>query len=96
MIDSSTVQTVFFSPYRFAVVIVDVVGVWNEDEAVPPFLVLLQILKERAREDGFVLQRNLQKDDTFQQKPYTLQKAKTYIFMAVHCTGSRNVKLFYC
>lgn len=49
----------FISPHRFVVIIVDIVRVWDEQEAVPPFLALLQVLKEWAREDRLVLQRNL-------------------------------------
>lgn len=43
------------STHRFAVVTVDEVRVWDEEEAVPPFLVLLQVLKKGAREDGLVV-----------------------------------------
>lgn len=50
---------VFYPSYCFVLIIVDIVRVWDKQEAVPPFFAFLQILKERAREDGLVLQRNL-------------------------------------
>lgn len=31
----------FISPHRFAVIIVDIVRIWDKQEAVPPFLALL-------------------------------------------------------
>lgn len=46
--------------HSLAVVVVDAVGVGDEEETVPPFLVLLQVLEQRPREDTPVLQRNLE------------------------------------
>lgn len=45
--------------HRLALIEVDIIGVWDEEESIPPLLVVLQILEQRAREDGLILQRNL-------------------------------------
>lgn len=45
--------------YRFVVVVADIVGVRDKEEAISPFLVLFQALEDWSREDGFVLQRVL-------------------------------------
>ena len=50
-------------PYRFVVIVVNVVGVRNEEETVSPFLVLLQKLEQSSREDGPILQRGLSGTD---------------------------------
>lgn len=52
--------TCTFCAHRFAVVIADAIGVRNKQEVVPPSLTLLQVVKKGAREDGLVLQWNLE------------------------------------
>lgn len=52
--------TCTFCAHRFAVVIADAIGVRNKQEAAPPSLTLLQVVKKGAREDGLVLQWNLE------------------------------------
>lgn len=57
---SSTIQAQL-TPYSFVFIAADVVRVRDKQEAVPPLLVLLDVLKDGSREDGLVLQGNLQK-----------------------------------
>lgn len=61
------------TPYCFVLITADVVRVRHKQEAVPPLLVLLHVLKDGSREDGLVLQRNLQKSQpTFRKTCQTL------------------------
>lgn len=53
------VQRTLHPSHRLAVVVLDVMGVWDGKEVVPPFLVFLQVLEEGAWKNGLVLQRNL-------------------------------------
>lgn len=53
------------STHRFALVEVDGVAVWDEDETVPPLPVLLQVLEQAPGEDGVTRQRVLEEPKIF-------------------------------